>query len=161
MSRHPNQLKVFRRVRSVSPPLLVVALIIITGLTAGAWVWLAHASKAEVPATTHQTAAPPLPQRESKQERVETELITVRSTGFEPAEITRPQGRVFFEVDNRSGLSEINLQLVAEHGNRLHQARVRREQLDWYQELDLQPGRYLLTEADHPGWVCRITITAR
>jgi hypothetical protein len=92
---------------------------------------------------------------------VETELITVRSTGFEPAEITRPQGRVFFEVDNRSGLSEINLRLDSEHGNRLHQVRVKREQLDWYQELDLQPGRYLWTEADHPDWVCRITVTAR
>jgi hypothetical protein len=31
---------------------------------------------------------------------------------------------------------------------------------EWRQLVTLPPGSYALTEADHPGWVCRITITA-
>jgi hypothetical protein len=161
MPLHPSSPTFSRRFRSISIPLLIVALILIIGLTASAWVWLAPATKAELPTTNAQTIPHPVSERDIKQERVETELITIRSSGFEPVEITRPKGRVFFEVDNRSGLSEINLLLDSEHGNRLHQARVRREQLDWHQELDLRPGRYLLTEANHPDWVCQITITPR
>jgi hypothetical protein len=162
MSQHPGQPTLFKLVRLISIPLLLIILIAITVLTVSAWAWLLPTAKDETPATNAQTtAAAPVSQRDAKQERVETELITIRSTGFEPHEITRPEGRVFFEVDNRSGLPEINLRLSSEHGNRLHQARVRREQLDWHQELDLRPGRYVLTEANHTDWVCRITITAR
>lgn len=148
---------------------------ITVALTFTALIWVSASTKTEAtsahvspdtpapasPVVAEKPSPDSLPQESSAKERTETELITIQPGGFEPAEITRPQGRVFLEVDNRSGLSEINLRLDAEHGNRLHQARVRREQLDWHQEIDLRPGRYLLTEANHPDWVGRITITAR
>lgn len=88
-------------------------------------------------------------------------LITVRHTGFEPSEITRPAGRVFLLVQNRSGYHEVALRLDREAGSRLHDVRVPRSKLDWLQVVDLQPGRYVLTDAYHPDWACRITVTPK
>lgn len=93
--------------------------------------------------------------------RVETEVLTIRPTGFEPSELTRPQGRFLLAVNNRSGLAEVNLRLDRVAGNRLREVRVPRNKLDWREFVELPPGRYLLTEAGQPNWVCSITITAR
>ena len=92
---------------------------------------------------------------------MEAEGITIRPTGFEPAEIKRDIGEFFLVVHNRSWLGEVELRLDQEAGNRLHDVRVRREKLDWGSPLDLHPGRYVLTEANHPGWACHIIVTAR
>jgi hypothetical protein len=54
-----------------------------------------------------------------------------------------------------------NLRFSREAGERLHEVRATREQPDWNELEDLQPGRYLLTEASHTEWVCRVTVTAR
>ena len=94
-------------------------------------------------------------------ERLETELVTITPTGFDPAEITRPQGRFILEVDNRGGFKEVLLQLDALRGGREREVRVPRTALDWRDLLDLRPGTYVLREAGHPGWECRITITPR
>src|SRR5215208_747942 len=107
-------------------------------------------------------AHPALALAESEQlTEIETELVTITGQGFDPIAITRPQGRFFLEVDNRTGLPQVELRLDSEHGVRVQQARVPREQLDWYEPLQLVPGRYVLTETDHPEWRCEITITAR
>jgi len=91
----------------------------------------------------------------------ESELITITPHGFEPQEITRPQGRVLLMVDNQSDLAVTSLQLTREAGPRLNEMRVTREQPNWSEAIDLSPGNYLLTESEHPDWRCRITITAR
>jgi hypothetical protein len=82
------------------------------------------------------------------------------ATGFEPKEINRPKGQFLLVVHNRSGVEEVNLRLDHEAGNRLHEVRVGRDRLDWRAPLDLHPGQYVLTEAGHPGWICRINVTA-
>ena len=61
-------------------------------------------------------------------------------------------------VDNRSGLEEVTLRVDRVAGPRLHEVRVPREMLDWNEEINLTPGQYVLTEASHPDWVCRITV---
>ena len=91
----------------------------------------------------------------------ESELITITPHGFEPQEITRPQGRVLLMVDNQSDLAVTSLQLTREAGPRINEMRVSREQPNWSEAMDLHPGHYLLTESDHPDWQCRITVTAR
>src|SRR5215212_9849510 len=73
-----------------------------------------------------------------------TELITITPNGFDPAEITRPAGRVILEVDNRGGLEEVTLLLERENGPREREARVRRSELDWRGEVTLRPGTYVL-----------------
>ena len=85
--------------------------------------------------------------------------ILLKFAGFVPAEITKPAGDYFFSVGNQSGVSEIVLRLAREHGEKLHEVQVKRQRLRWRQAVHLTPGNYLLTEANHPLWVCRITIT--
>jgi len=92
---------------------------------------------------------------------LQVELVTITPRGFEPAAITRPKGRFLLPVDNRSGLDEVTLRIDRVAGDRLHEARVPRKELDWSEVVDLTPGQYLLTEASHPQWVCRFTIAER
>jgi|SRR5215204_5833271 len=91
---------------------------------------------------------------------VETELITLRATGFEPSEITRPAGEFILMVENVTG-EPVNLRFDRETGERVHEMRMSREEPDWNESEDLRPGRYLMTEANHLDWVCRVTVTAR
>jgi hypothetical protein len=93
-------------------------------------------------------------------DRVEGEVVTIRSSGFDPKQISRPAERFTLLVDNRSGLAVVNLRLDRVGGSRLHEVLVPREKLDWVKGLDLTPGDYLLTEASRPDWICRITIRA-
>lgn len=100
-------------------------------------------------------------QSQTQTDSMEAELVTAIPTGFEPREITRPPGAFLLMVDNRSGLSALDLRLAREAGQSLRQVRVPREQLDWSDVLDLAPGRYALTEAKHPDWVCHIIVSPR
>lgn len=93
------------------------------------------------------------------QERIEAELVTIRPTGFDPVEIRRPRGRFILAVNNRSGIHELDLRLDREMGARQHEVRLPRGRPGWKKIVDLPPGRYILTEANHPNWICRITIT--
>lgn len=108
------------------------------------------------------TATAPAAQGNSGRQAIESESVTLRPTGFEPAFITRPAGRFLLMVDNRSGAPVMALQLDEQAGasTRLRDVRIPREELDWSDVVDLHPGRYILTEAAHPGRMCHITITA-
>lgn len=90
---------------------------------------------------------------------LETELITITRHGFEPGEITRPAGRFLLMLDNHSDRAVLLLQLKREDGQVVKEARLKREDSDWNAIVDPPPGRYLLTEANHPHWSCVITIT--
>ena len=90
---------------------------------------------------------------------VQAELITITSTGFEPAELTRPNGRFLLAIDNRSGLDEVDLYLERETGGRVNVSLSRKGKLAWREILDLQPGAYLLRARNEESWRCRITIT--
>ena len=91
--------------------------------------------------------------------QLESELITITRRGFEPREINRPASRFLLMLENRSELAAISLQLKREDGEVIREVRLTREEPDWNAVLALSAGRYLLTEARHPRWVCRITIT--
>ena len=107
--------------------------------------------------------APPsaLPQRSRPIANFESELITITSHGFEPQEVSRPNGPFLLMVDNRSGLNTTSLALTRDTGARTHEMRVPREEPNWSDVVNLPPGRYVLSESDHPRWTCRITITAQ
>lgn len=85
--------------------------------------------------------------------------ITIRHAGFVPQSITRPKGSYYIVVSNFSGSPELLLRLDRENGKRLHEAKILRQKRSWRQHLQLTPGTYVLTEANHPDWICRITIT--
>lgn len=157
--------KAHRRFQTRSTGVLVgvfLLLFALAGLAVGARAWRASArarTKPAVPGAKSANSAPPQRQRPIAQ--MESELITITPHGFEPREITRPQGRFLLMIDNRSGLAATALQLTREAGPRTHQMRVPREEPNWSDVVDLQPGRYVLTEAGHLRWGCHITITAQ
>jgi hypothetical protein len=90
---------------------------------------------------------------------LDAEHITLRSTGFEPHEISRPAGHFLLAIDNVTGMGEMSFRLLDQSGARLRDfpanGRFRLRQV-----VDLPAGRYALVESKHPNWVCRITITA-
>lgn len=95
------------------------------------------------------------------QPRLEAERVTLRATGFEPREITRPAGRFLLAVNDRSGQRDVVFVLMRESGRQLHRVRVREttRKHEWRQVVNLAPGTYVLSEAAHPDWTCRITLT--
>lgn len=93
--------------------------------------------------------------------KVEVLPIQLKSQGFVPREIKRPAGDYLFSVSNQSGSDEIDLTFQAEQRGRLSETRIKKERLRWRQKLSLTPGTYLLTEANHPDWVCRIVISSK
>ena len=64
-------------------------------------------------------------------------------------------------IDNQTNLAVSSLQFTREAGPRINKMQVSREQPNWSDAVDLHPGRYVLTESEHPDWQCRLTITAR
>jgi hypothetical protein len=150
--------------RARSRSALVFGLLI--GCSALAFAVRAYSRRVSMPGVVgrENLTAPVLPpvatafQSASPAEPMQAEIITIRPYGFEPQKIERPPGRFILNVDNRSGLSAVALRLDHNGAGRLRAVQVPREKLDWIDSIDLLPGSYLLTEADHPDWVCHITI---
>ena len=92
-------------------------------------------------------------------DQLEAEVITITPTGFEPGEITRPQGRFILAVDNRSGLNEVQLYFEGETGARLSSTPTRQRKLAWRDVIDLPSGVYILRAVNDERWRCRITLT--
>jgi GGDEF domain-containing protein len=90
------------------------------------------------------TEAASIPQGQRPQTPLQAELVTITPNGFEPAEITRPQGRFLFAVDNRSGLDDVDLYLERETSGRVNVPLSRKGKLAWREAIDLPPGTYLL-----------------
>lgn len=113
-------------------------------------------------------SGPPRPARlhtpnrlEMSQEEIEVEVVTVRESGFEPREITRPQGPFMLAIINKSGAAELALRLDTVQRNRVHEVRLPKGRIRWHQRLDLPTGDYVLSEQNHPDWICRLRLTAR
>jgi hypothetical protein len=94
-------------------------------------------------------------------ERIEAELITVTPNGFEPKEIVRPAGKFLIAIENRSGLKGLSMAIDSPSGNRVLNGTFPKEKLSLKQLADYQPGKYTLTEENHPEWICYITITEK
>lgn len=128
--------------------------------SATAWGWFTSRAGDSPPIVVPSSDLPVQPNAHvalSKSE-VESEVITLSSTGFTPSEISRPRGRFVIMVDNRTEIEEVILHLNRDDGQRLREAKRTKEELIWKQLEDLPPGEYRLTVLDHPEWVCRITI---
>src|SRR5262245_20096215 len=102
----------------------------------------------------------PSAQAIGRRAKLQAELITLLPYGFMQATITRPKGPFVLAVDNRSGLDVMSLQLTREMGNKIHEVNVPGETLDWNKVIDLDTGRYVLSEINHPKWGCTLIITA-
>jgi hypothetical protein len=117
------------------------------------------ASSPYVSGAGYNSPQPPRSISAERQNAVEAEIIALRPTGFEPSEIIRPGGRFLLAVSDQSGLEGGELQLLEEGERKIHEVRLSPGKRLWRKVVDLAPGEYRLTEASHPEWVCRITIT--
>lgn len=90
---------------------------------------------------------------------LDAEHVTLRATGFEPQEFTRPVGRFLLSVDNRAEMGEMTFRLLRKNGTRERDLKTRNDKFRLRQVIQLAPGRYVLVVGNHPDWVCRITIT--
>jgi hypothetical protein len=88
----------------------------------------------------------------------EIELITLRPSGFEPAEVTRPKGAFVLFIDDRSGREESSLVLQRLNGGQLRAIGLQRKRSEWNDVVDLTPGTYVLQDANNSELRCQITI---
>ena len=143
-------------------PLIVVALLVtaVIIVSAATRIGLSRKGKAATwsVASRAQTNNVQLPERNRQIAQMESELITITPHGFEPQEITRPAGAFLLFIEDRSGFKRISPQITRLAGLRVLNLTISREQPDWSDVLNLQPGVYLLTDSDHPTWLCRVTI---
>jgi len=96
---------------------------------------------------------------QAKGEQVEIQRITLRPDGFEPESIAIPARKFFLAVDNRSGLTEMALRLDRQAGPLIQSVNIDHKKLDWIDLFELSPGTYTLSESNHPGLTCTITVT--
>ena len=82
--------------------------------------------------------------------------IALTSSGFTPNEIQHAPGRFAIAVENATLSGDYLLRLKAEDGTVLNEFQVQKGSSAW--TINLQTGTYVLTEADHPQWTCRIVI---
>lgn len=152
----------FRIIHLPGIRLVITTFILAAGLTASALAWLAPSNNRMVVSTVGvKPDAPAISPASSAEERIEVERLMISPAGFEPAEIRRPQGAFILAVNNQSGINEVTLRLEREAGNRLNEVKMPKGKRYSNNTLDLKPGRYSLTEANHPDWAAQIIVTAR
>lgn len=100
------------------------------------------------------------------QASIETELVTIRPYGFVPAAITRPAGDFILVIDDRGQKSQdLALALSRVQSDKpkekIKDVDFKRGKVNWIDRFNLPPGEYILTEANHPEWQCKITLTPR
>lgn len=91
--------------------------------------------------------------------------ITVTPRGFEPAEITVPEGPYLIDINNRSGIPELDLQFGALNGKKLKESKPLKDKegrelksLDWRGLFNLDKGTYTIKESSHPDWAVEIQV---
>ena len=90
--------------------------------------------------------------------RISVTRITVQPWGFEPSQITVPKGPLYLALENQSDSRVLNWSLSRENGAKVKGSELPRRKKHHKEVFDLPPGNYILTEAKHPDWICRITV---
>lgn len=84
--------------------------------------------------------------------------IEIGSRGFIPQHLTHPAGKIIMNVRNFTDY-KINLILEKQGGSTLKNLTLYETTVRWREVVEYAPGEYVLRDANHPGWVCRISIT--
>jgi FtsP/CotA-like multicopper oxidase with cupredoxin domain len=87
--------------------------------------------------------------------------LTIRPSRFEPSEFTVPAGEYFVVIQNATGLPQFGFRVDQENGGQLLDVHLPLRTRYWKNTITLQPGRFTVTETDHPEWHCLITVTAQ
>jgi hypothetical protein len=112
-------------------------------------------------------AAVVVPQKDNPKDDTQVKLVTLTPRGFEPDEMLVSQKRFVLAIDNRSHLDEVFIQFSRITGNpaapasKLQDVKMPRAKVNANSVFELPPGDYLLTEANHPNWVCTFTVSPK
>ena len=82
--------------------------------------------------------------------------IELGSNGFTPNEVHHAPGTFAIAVENSMLSGEYTLKLKAEDGTVLNEVHVQKGSSAW--TVNLQTGRYTLTEVNHSQWTCSIVV---
>lgn len=82
--------------------------------------------------------------------------IELSNNGFTPSEVQHAPGSFAIAVDNVTLSSDYKLRLKAEDGTVLHEVDIQKGSSAW--TVNLQTGRYALTEVNHPQWLCSLVV---
>jgi len=95
--------------------------------------------------------------RSGAQQKIESELVTLRDGGFYPSKIVRPSGTFFLVVLNRSHANKISLGITGPGASVIAAVE---DIVDLKQSylLELTANTYVLKDSAHPGWT-PLTIT--
>lgn len=126
-------------------------------LVAGARLWSRNLRAADLSATSSKYDS--VESQANSNRDVQALPIQLKFHGFFPREIQRPAGFYYLTVGNVSREKEMTLRFDRQGGERMFDVNLTRQR-PWRQTVFLAPGTYFLTEANHPQWECRITITA-
>jgi hypothetical protein len=156
------------RVQLVCASAVASAALLSVGNLAGVRPWVSRAEAsahgAHAPAAVAAAAGerPAAAGQGAPGQRVEAVLITVRPNGFEPAQLALPNRPFLLAVDNYSGLDGVELKLEREDDRArgvLRAFSLNRGKLRGRALTHLPPGQYVLTDANHPEWACRINVS--
>jgi hypothetical protein len=86
---------------------------------------------------------------------------TLSPTGFSPTGLSHAAGRFNLRVNNKSRQQKISLRLSKSDGEKLTEVQLTDKVRGWTEPVELAPGNYTLTEANHPDWACNIEVTAQ
>ena len=146
----------FRRLSKAG--FLSLGLLILVGLTV--WALSSGLKRPISPALIAQTKATPPP--------VKVVSLTVTPAGFSPTELTLPEGLYLLDINNRSGVAELNLQFGELNARKLKETKPVKDKQgrivklqDFRGLFDLQNGKYTITEANHPKWVVELKVTPK
>ena len=82
--------------------------------------------------------------------------IQLGPSGFSPSEVQHAAGTFAIAVDNTGVSGEYTLRLTRSDGTVVKEVQVQKGSAAW--TTTLSAGEYILTEADHSEWSCRITV---
>ena len=129
---------------------LSLGLVMVVGLTV--WALGSGWKRPLFPALVAQTKASP----------IKVVSLTVTPAGFSPSDLTLPEGLYLLDINNHSGVADLNLQFGELNARKLKegkpvkdkQGRILKLQ-DFRGLFDLPTGKYTISEANHPIAVFR------
>lgn len=158
--RLANHFQSQRRIHRIGliAALIVFAGLAFTGIAVNARSWFAVDR-------AHQETASSLQNPTKAEEKIGAEMITLTEKGFQPSEITRPEGPFSLFIHSRAGVRGLNLEVnelqPGKPKNKIKD-KVMDKNTPYTGELyDLKPGDYELTETSLPNYSCRIKITKK
>lgn len=108
--------------------------------------------------SSKRVTGPVLTPQGKKAQKLEIEAVTITPEGFEPQQIERTAGPFILSVTNQSGADELNVRIETEQHERFREKSLPLLTRYWRERIDPPPGKYVITEENHPEWTLTFII---